>query len=368
MSGKLLVGLTCPSCGGQITLEEGENLACCKFCGSFFALDAEEGVAKIMYRMVKTAADAQNSVKAWMKSGKMASDLAESAKISEITAAHLPFWRLVGRGKACVCGYTENRDKDGRVTKTPHEALINREYIYSEIACDAGDLGIRTIRISETAEAVSADTSTITAFAATISKDECYKKGYDAICSQAIADGGGAMKEKYISGVKVSYAAYTCFSKKPQHLDKVTFSKAFCIPKGFSLVYYPFYIVRYDYRGRNYIATVDGVTGNIVSGRAPGNTSRQSWFAGVGGAVAGTIAGAGSGLFPKLSSGDSIQLAIFIAIAAYIIAALIIAFSWKQFRDGGEVLTGYAKGRGIIHGQQAAIVEAVPAKAYDYYR
>lgn len=366
MSGKLLVGLTCPSCGGQITLEEGENLACCKFCGSFFALDAEEGVSRIMYKMTKTSADAENAVKAWMKSGKMVSDLAQSAKISEITAAHLPFWRLVGRGKACVCGYSEHRDKDGRVTKNPHEALINREYIYSEIACDAGDLGIKTIRIPETAEAVSADTSTISAFAITVSKDECYKKGYEAICNQAIKEGGGAMKEKYVGGIRIAYT--TNFSKGAAHLDKVTFAKAFCIPKGFSLVYYPFYIVRYDYHGRNYAATVDGVTGNIVSGRAPGNTSRQSWFAGVGGAIAGTLAGAGSALFPKLSAGDTIQLPLFIAIVSYVIAALIIAFSWKQFRDGGEVLTGYAKGRGISHGEQAAVVETVPAKAYDYFR
>lgn len=366
MSGKLLVGLTCPSCGGQITLEEGENLACCKFCGLFFALDAEEGVSRIMYKMTKTSADAENAVKTWMKSGKMAADLVQSAKISEITAAHLPFWRLVGRGKACVCGYTEHRDEDGKVTRKPHEALINREYIYSEIACDAGDLGIKTIRIPETAEAVSADTSAISAFGVTVSKDECYKKGYEAICNQAMIDGGGAMKEKYIGELKISYCSN--IFKRPASLDEVTFSKAFCIPKGFSLVYYPFYIVRYDYHGRNYAATVDGVTGNIVSGRAPGNTNRQSWFAGVGGAIAGTLAGAGTGLFPKLSTGDTIELALFITMASYVIAALIIAFSWKQFRNGGEVLTGYAKGRGISHGEQAAIVETVPAKAYDYFR
>lgn len=365
MSGKLLVGLTCPSCGGQITLEEGENLACCKFCGSFFALDAEEGVSRIMYKMTKTSADAENAVKAWMKSGKMAADLVQSAKISEITAAHLPFWRLVGRGKACVCGYSEHRDKDGRVSKHPHEALINREYIYSEIACDAGDLGIKTIRIPKTAEAVSADTSSISAFGVTVSKDECYKKGHEAICNQAIRDGGGAMNEKNIGNIKISYPS---LSKGATHLDKVTISKAFCIPKGFSLVYYPFYIVRYDYHGRNYVATVDGVTGNIVSGRAPGNTSRQSWFAGAGGAIAGTLAGAGTALFPKLNVGDIVLLAVFVAVVSYVIASLIIAFSWIQFRDGGEILTGYAKGRGISQGKQAAVVETVPAKAYDYFR
>jgi len=105
-----------------------------------------------------------------------------------------------------------------------------------------------------------------------------------------------------------------------------------------------------------------------VSGRAPGNTGRQSWFAGVGGAVAGTAAGVGTALFPKLAATNSIELAVFIIIATYIFAAVVIAFSWKQFRDGGEILTGYAKGRGLTHGTQATIVETVPEKTYDYFR
>ena len=65
MSGKVVVGLTCPTCGGQITLEEGDGLACCNFCGSFFALDAEAGVSKIMYRMEKTTDNAKAAVMAW---------------------------------------------------------------------------------------------------------------------------------------------------------------------------------------------------------------------------------------------------------------------------------------------------------------
>ncbi|MDO5847382.1 MAG: hypothetical protein Q4Q20_03670 [Methanocorpusculum sp.] len=363
MSGKVVVGLTCPACGGQITLEEGDGLACCKFCGSFFALDAEEGVSKIMYRMEKTADDAKAAVRAWMKSGKTAKNLENLAKFTEVSAAYLPFWRLIARGKACVCGYTETRDSKGNTTRHPHEALVNREYVYSEIACEAGDLGVRSIQLPEGARAVSADTADLPAFPVTVSKDECRENGYAAIRRQAIKDGGGEMQSGNIGGLKFTYSS--SFSKQ-RTLDKVTFSRAFCIPKGFSLIYYPFYIVRYDFQGRSYMATVDGITGRIVSGRAPGNTGRQSWFAGIGGAAAGTIAGAATASV-SFFAGEDIKISIAIIIFAYVFAGILLVVTWKQFRDGGEVLTGYAKGRGISHGKQVSMVETMSADMFDYY-
>jgi hypothetical protein len=40
------------------------------------------------------------------------------------------------------------------------------------------------------------------------------------------------------------------------------------------LVYYPLYILRYLYRGRSFQVAVDGLTGKVLYGKAPGNT----WF------------------------------------------------------------------------------------------
>jgi len=335
---KLLVGLTCPSCGGQITLEEGESLVYCQYCSSYFALDAEEGVGKVIYKAEKTKDEAIASVKNWMKKGGKANDLAASALISEISAAYLPFWRLIGRGKACVCGYTEHHDKDGTY-REPHEALINREYIYSHIACDAGDLGIRSIKVPAQAKAVAAETVDVPVFAVTVSKAEGYQNAYNGIIKQAIADGAQKMKG-------------------------ITFEKGFCIPRGFTLMYYPFYILRYEYKGRNYLATVDGITGNVISGRAPGNVGRQSWFAACS-AIAGTIAGIGAFLLIKMWWNE---ICLFGGFGCFIIAVLILIFCWKQFRDGGEVITGELKGRALKYGKSSADAEAVMSGMHDHYQ
>ena len=340
MSGeKLLIGLTCPSCGGQITLEEGEALACCEYCGSFFALDAEEGVGEVTYKCEKTKEQAVASVKEWMRKGGKAKDLATAATISEITMVYLPFWRLIARGKACVCGYNEVQTKDGP-ERTPYESLINREYVYSNIACDAGDLGIKTIRIPAEAKAVSAETLNVPVFAVTVSKADGYENGYNAIASQAVADGS-------------------------KHINKVTFSRGFCITKGFNLIYYPFYIVRYEYQGRNYMASVDGITGGIVSGRAPGNSGRQSWFAGLS-TIAGAIAGAGMYFGIKLIGEGIFEIGGFLMLACIAVAIALLIFCWKQFRNGGEVITGELKGRAITHGKRVASAQSLSTGKYDY--
>lgn len=337
---KLLIGLTCPSCGGQITLEEGEALACCEYCGSFFALDAEEGVGEVTYKCEKTKEQAVASVKEWMRKGGKAKDLATAATISEITMVYLPFWRLIARGKACVCGYNEIHTKDG-TQRTPHEALINREYVYSNIACDAGDLGIKTIQIPAEAKAVSAETLDVPVFAVTVSKADGYENGYNAIANQAVADG----------------------SKK---ISKITFSRGFCITKGFNLINYPFYIVRYEYQGRNYMASVDGIGGTVVSGRAPGNSGRQSWFAGLS-TIAGAIAGAGVYFGMRLAAASTGDVGVFVMVACIAIALALLLFCWKQFRNGGEVITGELKGRAITHGKRVASAQSLSTGKHDYF-
>ncbi len=260
---KILVSMTCPSCGGQVQCEEGEDLVICKFCESVFALTTDEGVNKVMYKMTVDKDKDLAKVKAWFGTGPKAKDLPNTAEVTEAYPLYLPFWRLIARGKACVCGIEEQRNgKDNQKVEIPREALINREYIYSEIACEAGDLGIQSIVIPERAEAISYDDQEIVTFGVTSSRDAAYDIGGKAIRQTAVKDGSARM-------------------------DKVYFSQSFFFPRAFTLVYYPFWIVRYAYEGRTYFATVDAISAHVVSGRAPGNAGSQSTAAGIGGAISG---------------------------------------------------------------------------------
>jgi hypothetical protein len=326
-----------------VECEEGEDLILCKYCGSVFGLENDAGSSKVMYKMETTKEKAMEAVRKWMRSGPKAKDLPTASTFSEVYPIYLPFWRLVARGKACVCGEEIHKDKDGHETRTPHESLINREYVYSDIACDPGDLGITAIDLDPSAQAIPFDDQDIVTFQATESRSDAYKEGGEMIMSRALDDG-------------------------KRSIDRVYFSKAFFFPKSFTLVYYPFWIVRYKYQERDYFVTIDGISGKTVSGRAPGSAGAQSTSAGVGGTVAGALVGLGigGGILGggALGSGEA---AFGIFIVCLIAAIAIFAFFWKRFRYGDEVLEGAMKGKGLNTKKAVSRVQNTIAPRYDYY-
>lgn len=338
---KILVSMTCPSCGGQVQCEEGEDLVLCKFCESVFALTTDEGSNKVMYKMTVDKDKALAKVKAWFGTGPKAKDLPNTAQVTEAYPLYLPFWRLIARGKACVCGIEEQRTgKDNQKVEIPREALINREYIYSEIACEAGDLGIQSIVIPDRAEAISYDDQEIVTFGVTSSRDAAYEVGGKAISQTAIKDGSGRM-------------------------TKVYFSKSFFFPKAFTLIYYPFWIVRYTYEGRTYFATVDGISAHVVSGRAPGNAGSQSTAAGVGGAVSGGAIGLGLGLVIATQGAD---IGVGVLVVGIVAAIALIGYFYKRFRYGDEILEGALNGKGLKSGRTQEKVQSIHNETYDYFK
>lgn len=342
MSGvtKIVVSLTCPHCGGQVESEEGESLVICKYCDSVFSLTMDEGIGRVMYRLDVTREKAETRFREWLGEGPKAKNLAQKAEISEAYPIYLPFWRLVGRGKACVCGMEiQKGDKDKPDRRIPHESLINREYIYSDIACDPGDLGITAIRIPDHAAAVQFDDESVVTFGVTESRDDAYTAGSELIKQAAIADGRRSM-------------------------DEVYFAKSFFFEKAFSLVYYPFWIIRYTYEERAYFAVLDGITAQVISGRAPGNAGSQSTAAALGGTFSGAVFAACIFLGIFLGAVEAIALLFAFGLLA---AAGIIGLAYTRFRYGDEILEGAMNGKGLKRGRKQRTLETNYESTYDMF-
>ncbi len=323
---KILVSMTCPSCGGQVQCEKGEDLVLCKFCESVFALTTDEVSNKVMYKMTVDKDKALAKVMAWFGTGPKAKDLPNTAQVTEAYPLYLPFWRLIARGKACVCGIEEQRaGKDNQKVEIPREA---------------GDLGIQSIVIPDRAEAISYDDQEIVTFGVTSSRDAAYEVGGKAISHMAVKDGSGRM-------------------------TKVYFSKSFFFPKAFTLIYYPFWIVRYTYEGRTYFTTVDGISAHVVSGRAPGNAGSQSTSAGIGGAVSGGAVGLGLGLVIATQGAD---VGVGVLVVGVVAAIALIGYFYKRFRYGDEILEGALNGKGLKSGRTQEKVQSIHNETYDYFK
>ncbi|MBE0518644.1 MAG: hypothetical protein IH630_05395 [Thermoplasmata archaeon] len=304
------VGLNCPACGGAISVEEGESTVICQYCDSTLYIEGDKGVSTIAFSNRVAKETAMKATQTWWTRGFKARDLKHTGQVTEIYPIYLPFWRALTRVAGWVCGYEERRHTDQkgnvRVEKIPKEVMVLQDYTLSEIACDPGDLGIRTLK-NFSGETGFADFDMIPTFEATTSRDDAVVRAKNDALARAKA------------GVRVPH---------------VTFQKLHVIPKRLSMVYYPVWVVRYNYRNRMYMSTVDGVTGQMMSGRAPGDPLFQSLAVTAGTSLGGIIAALGI-----IFSGESVE----IAAGGLVVGIGLLYVTYRFFRHGSEIVEGEFK-------------------------
>ncbi len=306
------VGLNCPACGGAIQIAEGETTVICQYCASVLSAEGDQGVTTIAFKNKALRDAAIGSTQHWWTHGLKARDLKSVGKVSEAYPIYLPFWKTTTRVAGWICGYEERRRTDSKgnttVERIPKEVMVLQDFVWSEIACDPGDLGIRTMK-NLTGETTFADFEEIPTFEATTSKDDAVVKAKNDALARARAQA---------------------------HVPQVTFEKVHVFPRLLTMIYYPVWVVRYSYRDRMYMDTVDGVTGQVLSGRAPGDPLYQSLAVTAGSSVGGLIA---AGMIIYANSVNDSR----IALAGLAVGAVILFLAYRFFRHGSEIIQGEFK-------------------------
>ncbi len=291
-------------------MDEGENTVICNYCNSTLFVEGDKGVTTIAFRLKALRDSAVTSSQGWWKHGLKARDLKTTGKITEVYPIFLPFWKTITMVAGWICGYEERRhtDSKGNVTveRIPKESMILQDYVFSEIACDPGDLGIRTMK-NFMGETGFTDFEMIPTFEATTSKDDAVTKAKNDALAKARASA---------------------------HVPHVTFERVHVFPKALTMIYYPVWVVRYNYRDRMYMDTVDGVTGQVLSGRAPGDPMYQSLAV-----TAGTFFG-GLAAFAGILLGEADYR---IALAGVGAGLVILFIAYRFFRHGSEIVQGEFK-------------------------
>ncbi len=303
---KLTFGLTCPSCGGRIEVDEGDHLAICPFCHTVSKIEGDDDVKTLAYALVVDEKRALDAAHRWFRHGFKARDLREVGKINEIYHVYLPFWRYSAKGLGVVCGYNYTTDSEGHTQKEYREREIIKDYDWSHIACDAGDIGIVHLR-NYRGKVVPLPEDAPT-FEVTTSKDDAIDMGTEEISRKIVREA---------------------------HIEHITFSKTFVVPRHFVLLYYPVWIIRYEYKDKMYFLTVDGVTGEVLSGRAPGDSLWQALAIATGSTIGGTLVGLA---VPGFAYFDS-RVGLFLLI----IGIIIFLGAYSFFRHGSEIVEGDIK-------------------------
>jgi len=306
--GDITVGLSCPSCGGAITIKEGESVVNCQYCGSTLYAEGDKGVLTIAFKNKLNEQTANGAAQAWWKKGFKARDLRRTGAITECYPIYIPFWSIGTRVAGWVCGYEERTRSDSKGHTTTEriykEEMVLMDLAFSEISCDPGDLGLRALR-NFSGESSFEDLDMIPTFESTTSRDDADSHARE----DAIARG-----------------------RSSAHVPHITFEKLHATVKRTSMIYYPVWVVRYTYQDRMYILTVDGVTGEVLSGRAPGDPLFQSLAVTAGTSIGG-LAAAG-GVLVAIDAGSEI------GIAGVIFGLIIMGVTYMFFRHGSEIIEG----------------------------
>ncbi len=313
----LSVGLSCPSCGGALNFEEGENVINCQYCDSMLFIEGDRGVQTIAFKNKMDPQRVTQAAEAWWRKGLKARDLKKFGKVTEIYPIYLPFWSTTTKVAGWVCGYEERTHSDGkghtRTERVPKEVMVLQDQRYSQIACDPGDLGIRSLR-NFVGDKTLEDFTMIPTFETTSSVDEAKK----------LAEAEAVEQARRSSGV-----------------PHITFDRIYAIPRKMSVIYYPIWVVRYSYRARMYVVTVDGVKGEVLSGRAPGDPLFQSLAITGGTAVAGLVSGFGL-LLAAISGSENSG---FFALGGLAVGLGVLFVTYRFFRQGSEIAEGEFEGK-----------------------
>lgn len=245
---RTLTGLNCPRCGGTIPIPEGQTIVPCPYCDLRALVRGERGVRRYQVPVRVDRATAANKLGEFLGSNlAIAFNARSQARLSEQFLAYLPFWTAWARVLAWVFG--QERVGSGKNRRwVARERKITADMTWTGAACDVGEFGVSRVPLtSQTLEPFDADA----------------------------LHASGLVFEPVTSMSEARTEAERDFEarvQKQSNVDRVAQTLIRFVNERFGVVYYPLWVLRYLYRDRAYQMVVDGHTGQVLYGKAPGNT------------------------------------------------------------------------------------------------
>jgi hypothetical protein len=306
-------GLTCPRCGGMVPIPEGQIIVRCPFCDLCSLVRGERGLQRYQVPQRIDRPRAVQALQGFLK-GHMAiaSDAAKTATLSESFLVYLPFWASWARVLAWIFGQ-ERVQHNNRTEYRPKEIKIAQDMTWSGAACDVGEFGVTTIPLTDQA---------LEAFNA----DALHTRGMVFEPVGSVSDAQSAAQQEF--NERLSQAS---------HLDRVSQTFVRSVRRRFGLVYYPLWVLRYLYRGRAFQVVVDGYTGQVLYGKAPGSTMYRAAML-VGGMALGAFLAvdisAGAFALASNSNDRGSGFLVFVGLVLIVSGFSMMLSSYRRFRYG----------------------------------
>jgi DNA-directed RNA polymerase subunit RPC12/RpoP len=300
-------GLICPSCSGVVPVTEGTRIIRCPYCATHSLVQGDRGIQRWQVRRRVDRAGAEAALGGFLTGARKARDLRQQAETREVVLAYLPFWRV----DATVAGWLFGRVSSGDDDTKPAEFAIFERMQWNDAALDVGDMAIHRVAVSR----------------ADLEPYDGRQLHAEAMVFDPTESATDALEE--------AREAFVYEAERQAKQETTYFRNIKLLSPILTLAYYPVWIVRYAYRQRTYQVVIDGVSGAVVSGTAPGSTAYRAATL-VASLAAGTFLLV-NGTILVLATGIGDDDGFGLILAPIVAGLLLILWGYRNFRFGEEV-------------------------------
>ena len=137
---------------------------------------------------------------------------------------------------------------------------------------------------------------------------------------------------------EAAQASFDARARASARLDRLNQLFMRFVHNRFGLVYYPLWALRYTYRNRSFQVVVDGFTGKVLYGKAPGSTLYRAGALSLGMALGAFLIVDVPIFFLSIMDfgSDNADAACVVPLAAIAIGIAAMSFAYRAFRYGEQ--------------------------------
>jgi hypothetical protein len=304
-------GLTCPACSFTVPVPEGARLVTCPSCQQRLFVQGDRGVRRWQLRRVVTRDQARQTVLNFFNGMNKAGDLKRKAEINELFLMYLPFWRVL----ASVAGWRLGRVRRDKDSTKPVEVEVLEDMQWNDAAVDVSEFGVNRVPIAG--------------------------KNFEPFDQDRLSAEGMIFEatESSTDAVAEADTYFQQVARSKKSLSTTYLEKFYMLRQRLSLVYYPLWVARYQYRNRSYQVVVDGVNNKILYGKAPGNILYRAGALVLGMALGNLLLVHGTAFALRMMafSSDSNNDSWAVLLIPSVLGILAIVQGYRSFRYGEEV-------------------------------
>lgn len=329
-----LIHLGCPSCGGTLSLAEGQRVVLCRYCSAESLVLIPGAVPRYVVSLRVPQEAAREIAQQFLRGPALPRAVRQRGRIQDVSLCYVPFYEFTGtrlgtfflretaKPRVPVTETEQGGQEFHRWLMQPPRVkedtrVIQQQFVRIRPACDLPELGVGHIRLEDLRHGPS----------------PVPLEPYDLVALQSRAV------------VFTPTKAPGRFAEDSQRRVVVHGDRTAVVEQRLKILHYPVWQARYRHAGRPYVIAVDGVAGSILAARSPVKIRRAAAVAVAALAVAALCFSRPARLFLRggLDGGGASDLIVgalgtLLGLTMGGAIALFLAWAgWTTFRHGGEM-------------------------------